>query len=227
MKTPSFDAKGFIARYRGSIRKYAAKEVVYQQGDPAVSIYFIESGRVRLSIVSEQGREAILGILKAGDFFGESCLLAQPLRISTATALTDCSIAVLNKTSVVKALDDDLPFSAQIVSHLLHQNKRLREHLIDHLFNSSEKRLARVLLLLANYGKEARHDAIIPKTDQETLAKMVGTTRARINHFMNKFRRLGFIEYGRDIVVHSSLLNVVLYDQPVGTTGPPADDDEI
>ena len=216
-ETIPFDAKAFAAKYGGvTVGKYPAGFVIYSQGDVGDAVYSIQKGRVKLSVVSEQGREAIVAILDAGDLCGEGCLDGQPLRISTATTMNECVIARLEKSSVVRALRDNQSFSQFFVSYLLTQNARLKEHLIDQLFNSSELRLARALLLLANYGKDGREETIIPKIDQQTLAKIIGTTRGRVSHFMNKFRSLGLIEYNGDIRVHSSLLNVVLHDQPNG-----------
>jgi len=214
-ETVPFDVKGFAAKYGGvTVSKYQTNSVIYTQGDAGDAVYYIQQGRVKFSVVSEQGKEAIVAILDAGDLCGEGCLNGQPLRITTATTMSECVIARLEKSSVVRALRDNRSFSQFFVSYLLTQNARLKEHLIDQLFNSSELRLARALLLLANYGKDGREERIIPKIDQQTLAKIIGTTRGRVSHFMNKFRRLGFIEYNGDIRVHSSLLNVILHDRP-------------
>lgn len=218
----SFDPVAFAARHGGStIRKFGKNKALYSQGDAADAVFYIQKGKVKLTVVSEHGKEAVVAMLEAGDFCGEGCLTQQPLRISTATTMTECMIARLEKSSVVHALHDDPPFSELIFTYLLTQNVRLKEQLIDHLFNSSEKRLARILLLLANYGKEAREEPIMPKIDQQTLAKMIGTTRPRVSHFMNKFRKLGFIEYNGHIKVHSALLSVVLHDQSLGPLGAP------
>jgi CRP-like cAMP-binding protein len=212
-----FAAKTFAAKYGGAtVAKYPAHAIVFAQGDAADSVFYIQQGKVRLSVVSEQGKEAVIALLGPGDLCGEGCLAGQPLRICTATATSECTLTRLEKASVVRAMHDDQAFCDFLIAHLLTENVRLNEHLIDHLFNSSEKRLARALLLLANYGKDIREDQIIPKIDQTTLAKIVGTTRGRVSHFMNKFRSMGFIEYNGDIHVHSSLLNVVLHDQPNG-----------
>jgi CRP/FNR family cyclic AMP-dependent transcriptional regulator len=217
-KTLPFDATAFGAKYGGmTITKYRATATVYAQGEPSNSLFYIQQGRVKLSFVSEGGKEAVIAILEAGDLCGEGCLSGQPLHISTATTLTECVIARLEKTSVVAALlDGPAFFSDFVIESVLTKNCRFEAQLIGHLFDSSEERLARALLCLANYGKEARDEVIIPKINQETLAKMIGTTRGRVNYFMNKFRKLGFIEYNGDIRVHSSLLNVVLHDQPNG-----------
>jgi CRP-like cAMP-binding protein len=212
-----FDTKAFGARY-GSVvtTKYKAHSIVFSQGDVADSVYYIREGRVKLSVVSEQGREAVIALLDAGDLCGEGCLADQPLRMATATTMSECVLARLDKAGVVRAMHDDASFSEFLITYLLTQNTRLNENLIDHLFNSSEKRLARALLLLANFGREARKEQVISKIDQQTLAKMIGTTRGRVSHFMNKFRDMGFIEYHGDIHVNSSLLSVLLHDRPNG-----------
>ena len=211
----SFDANAFVAKYGGvPLTKYRAHAILYAQGDAAECIFYIQQGSVQLSVVSEQGKEAIVAILDACHLCGEGCLNGQPVHISSATTMSECVIARLEKASVMRALHDDPLFADFFIEYLLTQNLRLQEHVIDHLFNSSEQRLARALLLLANYGKEPRDEKIIPKIDQLTLARMVGTTRARVSHFMNKFRRMGFIEYNGEIRVHSSLLNVILHDHP-------------
>jgi CRP-like cAMP-binding protein len=211
----SFDSKAFIAQYSGAIIKLKAGHILYTQGDPANYIYCIHGGKIKISVVSEQGKEAVVALLEPGDLCGMHCLAGQPLYIASAATMTECVVARLDRASVTRALHDGGAFADYFFSYLLSQNIRLQEHLIDHLFNSSEKRLARTLLLLANYGKSDAHvETVIPRIDQQTLAKMVGTTRARVSHFMNKFRRLGFIDYDGDIRVHSSLLNVVLHDPP-------------
>jgi len=213
-----FNCTAFIAEYGGgNTCRYGTHSIVYAQGDLADSIFYIQQGEVKLSVVSEQGKEAVVAILEAGDLCGEGCLNGQPLRISTVTTVSECIITRLEKATVLRALQDNQSFSNYFLHYLLTQNIRLKEHLIDHLFNSSEKRLARALLLLANFGKDAHDKKALPKIDQETLANLIGTTRGRVNYFMNKFRRLGFVEYhGGDIRVHSSLLNVVLHDPPHG-----------
>ncbi len=191
-----FDAKTFAATYGGvTTTKYQANFIVLAQGDAADCVFYIQQGKVKLSVVSEQGKEAVIAVLETGDLCGEGCLAVQPLRISTATTMTDCVMVRMEKASVVRAMHDNHAFCDFLMAHLLTQNVRLNDALIDHLFNSSEKRLARALLLLANYGKEVRQEQVIPKIDQQTLAKMIGTTRGRVSHFMNKFRRMGFIEY--------------------------------
>jgi CRP/FNR family cyclic AMP-dependent transcriptional regulator len=209
-----FDPKIFLARVgagktRVELRK---RQIVFSQGDPADAVFYIHKGKIELKVLSEQGKEAILAILGIGDFFGEGCLAGQPLRMATAVAVTECSIVRLEKSAMIGVLHDERVFSALFISHLLTRNIRIEEDLVDQLFNSSEKRLARLLLLLANFGKEGRPEAVIPKVSQETLAGMIGTTRSRVSFFMNKFRKLGFIEYNGGLSVHSSLLNVVLHD---------------
>ena len=185
---------------------YASGQVIFAQGDPADAVFYVQTGRVKLTIVSGQGKEAVVGIYSATDFFGEASLAGQPLRIATATAMSECLIVRLAKSAMIRMLHDEPTFSE------LSRNIRVEADLVDQLFNSSEKRLARVLLLLANFGKEGKPEAVIPNITQETLAEMIGTTRSRVSFFMNKFRKLGFIEYNGKLSVHSSLLNVVLHD---------------
>ena len=187
-------------------------QIVFSQGDPADAVFYIQKGKVELRVVSRQGKEAILAILNVGDFFGEGCLNGQPLRMATAVALTECSIMRLEKSAMITALQGEPVFSKLFISYLLKRNIRIEADLVDQLFNSSEKRLARLLLLLANFGKEGRPEPVMPKVSQETLAAMIGTTRSRVSFFMNKFRKLGFIEYNAGLHVHSSLLSVVLHD---------------
>jgi CRP/FNR family cyclic AMP-dependent transcriptional regulator len=191
---------------------YASGQVIFAQGDPADAVFYVETGRVKLTIVSGQGKEAVVGIYSATDFFGEASLAGQPLRIATATAMSECLIVRLAKSAMIRMLHDEPTFSELFVAHLLSRNIRVEADLVDQLFNSSEKRLARVLLLLANFGKEGKPEAVIPNITQETLAEMIGTTRSRVSFFMNKFRKFGFIEYNGKLSVHSSLLNVVLHD---------------
>ena len=191
---------------------YASGQVIFAQGDPADAVFYVETGRVKLTIVSGQGKEAVVGIYSATDFFGEASLAGQPLRIATATAMSECLIVRLAKSAMIRMLHDEPTFSELFVAHLLSRNIRVEADLVDQLFNSSEKRLARVLLLLANFGKEGKPEEVIPNITQETLAEMIGTTRSRVSFFMNKFRKLGFIEYNGKLSVHSSLLNIVLHD---------------
>ncbi len=193
---------------------FASKQVVFAQGDPADALFYIQEGKVRLGVVSEMGKEAIIGILGEGDFFGEGCLASHPQRMASATAMTDCRLLRLEKKAMVEALHRETALSEMFVAYLLKRNIRYEEDLVDQLFNSSEKRLARTLLLLAQFGKDGVAEAVIPKISQETLAEMVGTTRSRVSFFMNRFKKLGFVDYdgGSGLQVHSSLLNVVLHD---------------
>jgi len=210
----TFDPQIFLAKVEtGKTRAELHKgQIVFSQGEPADAVFYIQKGKIELRVVSRHGKEAILAILGDGDFFGEGCLAGQPLRMATAASVTECSILRLEKSAMVAVLHDEPRFSALFISYLLSRNIRIEEDLVDQLFNSSEKRLARLLLLLANFGKEGKPEAVIPKVSQETLAEMIGTTRSRVNFFMNKFRKLGFIQYNGGLNVHSSLLNVVLHD---------------
>ena len=187
---------------------------MYRQGDPADSVFYIRNGKVKATVVSEQGKEAVVALLGADDFFGEGCLAGQPLRLSTASAMTQCVIVRIAKADITRVIHEEPAFAELFISHLLAPDSRVEEDLVDQLFNSSEKRLARTLLLLANFGKEGRPEPVIAKISQETLAEIIGTTRSRVSFFMNKFRELGLIDYNGHIEVHSSLLNVVLHDQP-------------
>jgi CRP/FNR family transcriptional regulator, cyclic AMP receptor protein len=213
---PSFDTKSFLARVGDgrSIGKYRKGQIVFSQGDPGDAVFYIQKGKAKLTVVSEQGKEAVIAILGADEFFGEGCLAGQAQRISTVTTMTDAVIARLEKEAIVQVIHREPSFSEKFIAHLLGRSIRVEADLVDQLFNSSEKRLARMLLLLANFGKEGSPEPVIPKISQETLAEMIGTTRSRVSFFMNKFRKLGFIEYNGGIEVHSSLLNVVLHDQP-------------
>ena len=211
---PTFDPQIFLAKVgagktRAELRR---RQIVFSQGDPADAIFYIQKGQIELKVLSKQGKEAILAVLSAGDFCGEGCLAGQPLRMATAVAVTQCSVTRLEKSAMIAVLREEPVFSALFISHLLTRNIRIEEDLVDQLFNSSEQRLARLLLLLANFGKEGKPEAIIPKVSQEALAGMIGTTRSRVSFFMNKFRKLGFIEYNGGLSVHSSLLSVVLHD---------------
>jgi CRP-like cAMP-binding protein len=211
-----FDPKSFLAKVNGghSLSTYRKGQIVYSQGDPADSVFYIQAGKTKVTVTSEHGKEAVVALQGAGDFFGEGSLSGQSLRVATVAALTNCVIAQIERAEVLRAIHEEPAFAELFISHLLARNIRVEEDLVDQLFNSSEKRLARVLLLLANFGKESRPEPVIAKISQETLAEMVGTTRSRVSHFMNKFRRLGFIDYNGGIEVHTSLLNVVLYDKP-------------
>jgi CRP/FNR family cyclic AMP-dependent transcriptional regulator len=210
-----FDPKSFLAKVGEgrSISKYRKDQVVFSQGDLADAVLYIQKGKVKVTVVSDRGKEAVVALLGADEFCGEGCLAGQPRRMATVTAMTDCAIMRLQKASIIRVLRDEPGFSEVFISHLLARTIRVQEDLVDQLFNSSEKRLARLLLLLANFGKEGRPEPIIAKISQETLAEMIGTTRSRVSFFMNKFRRLGFVDYnGSGLEVHSSLLNVVLHD---------------
>jgi len=211
-----FDPKVFLSKINGgrTISDYRKDENVYTQGDPADSVFFIQSGKVKKIVLSEQGKEAVVALLGTGDFFGEGSLAGEALRLATVSAMTKCVIVRISKADITRVIHEEPAFAELFISHLLARNSRVEEDLVDQLFNSSEKRLARLLLLLANFGKEGRPEPIIAKISQETLAEMIGTTRARVSFFMNKFRRFGLIDYNGKIKVHSSLLNVVLHDQP-------------
>jgi CRP/FNR family transcriptional regulator, cyclic AMP receptor protein len=211
---PLFDPKTFLARVGEgrTIAEYSKDQMVFSQGDPANAVFYIQKGKIKLTVVSNNGKEAIIATLGTGDFLGEGCLTAQPLRMATATAISDCSIVRLQKAAMIRVLHDEPAFSEMFVSYLLSRNMRIEEDLVDQLFNSSEKRLARVLLLLSHFGKEGKPEPVIAKVSQETLAEMIGTTRSRVSFFMNKFRKMGFIEYNGGLHVHSSLLNIVLHD---------------
>jgi CRP/FNR family transcriptional regulator, cyclic AMP receptor protein len=212
----SFDPKVFLAKAEAgrTISNYRMDQIVFSQGDPADSVFYIHDGKVKVTVISEQGKEAVVAVLGPDEFCGEGCLAGQPRRMATATALTECEVMRLEKAAMIRVLHDEPAFSEMFVSHLLARTIRVEEDLVDQLFNSSEKRLARALLLLANFGKEGRPEPIIAKVSQETLAEMIGTTRSRVSHFMNKFRKLGLIDYNGRIEVHSSLLNMVLHEKP-------------
>ena len=213
-KKQKFDSQTFLSTIDGgrTISGFSKKQTIFTQGDPSDAVFYLQKGRVKLAVVSKNGKEATLGILTEGDFFGEGCLAGQPLRMCSATAVTDCTVMRINKKSMMEVIHRERAFSEMFVSYLLTRNIRYEEDLVDHLFNSSEKRLARILLLLAHFGKEGKPEVAIPKISQETLAEMVGTTRSRVNFFMNRFRKLGFVRYNGELEVHSSLLNVVLHD---------------
>jgi len=214
-KLIKFDTKTFLSTIDGGGRKIAAfpkKQTIFVQGDSSDAVFYIQKEKVRLTVVSKTGKEAIIGILNEGSFFGEGCLTGQPLRLCSATAMTDCAVMKIDKKSMVEVLHRETAFSELFVAYLLARNIRYEEDLVDQLFNSSEKRLARVLLLLANFGKDGKPEVAIPKISQETLAEMIGTTRSRVSFFMNRFRKLGFVRYNGKLEVHSSLLNIVLHD---------------
>jgi CRP/FNR family transcriptional regulator, cyclic AMP receptor protein len=213
---PSFDPKSFLAKVGEgrSIDRYRKDQIVFSQGDPADAVFYLQKGKVKVTVVSNQGKEAVVAMLGAGDFLGEGCLAGQPRRIATVATMTESVIMRLEKAAIIRVIHDEPAFSEMFIAHLLARTIRVEEDLIDQLFNSSEKRLARLLLLLANFGKEGKPEPVIAKVSQETLAEMIGTTRSRVSFFMNKFRKLGFIEYNGGMEVHSSLLNVILHDQP-------------
>jgi CRP/FNR family cyclic AMP-dependent transcriptional regulator len=196
------------------VSTHQKKQVIFAQGDVADSVFYVKTGKVKVTVVSKQGKEAVVAILGADEFLGEGCLLGQPKRLATASAITECVTMRVEKAEIVRVLHDEPTFSQMFVTHILARNARVEEDLVDQLFNSTEKRLARVLLLMANFGKDGRPEPIIAKISQETLAEMIGTTRSRVSHFMNKFRQLGFISYNGHLEVHSSLLGVVLQEQP-------------
>ena len=212
----SFDPKAFLARVGEgkTILNFDKNQAVFSQGEAADTVFYIQKGRIKVLVISEQGKEAVVGILEPGQFFGEGCLNGQPLRISTTMAMEECVITSIAKTAMLAVLKSEPKFSELFVAYLLGRNSRIEEDLIDQLFNSSEKRLARLLLLLASFGKDDAPQPITAEVSQETLAEMIGTTRSRVSFFMNKFRKLGFITYNGKIEVHNSLLNVVLHDKP-------------
>ena len=215
-RRPPFDPKSFLAKVGDgrSIDRFGKDAIVFSQGDPADAVFYIQKGKAKVTVVSEQGKEAVVAMFGTNEFFGEGCLAGQVQRIATVTAMTDCVIMRLEKAAVVDVIHREPAFSEMFIAHLLGRTIRVEADLVDQLFNSSEKRLARLLLLLANFGKEGKPEPIIAKISQETLAEMIGTTRSRVSFFMNKFRKLGFIDYNGGIHVHSSLLNVVLHEQP-------------
>ena len=213
-KHRKFDPKKFLSTIDGgrTIEVFPKKQTVFVQGDKADSVFYIQSGKVKLSVVASSGKEATIGILNEGNFFGEGCLTGQPFRMCSAIAIIDCTVMRIDKKSMMEVIHREPAFSDMFVAYLLSRNIRYEEDLVDQLFNSSEKRLARILLLLARFGKDGKAEVAIPKISQETLAEMVGTTRSRINFFMNRFRKLGFVRYNGVLEVDSSLLNVVLHD---------------
>lgn len=210
----AFDPKVFLATVDGgrTVSDYHKDDVVFSQGAPADAVFYIQKGKVKVAVTSEQGKEAVVAILDAGSFLGEGCLIGQPLRLARAMAMIDSSVMRVEKAEMVRVLHAEPTLGEMFTAYLLTRNSRIEEDLVDQLFNSSEKRLARILLLLANFGKEGRPEPVPTKISQETLAEMVGTTRSRVSQFMNKFRKLGFIDYNGQLQVHSSLLSVVLHD---------------
>jgi CRP/FNR family transcriptional regulator, cyclic AMP receptor protein len=215
-KKPVFDPKAFLAKANGgrSLSAYRKRQIIYRQGETADSVFYIQSGKVKVTALSHLGKEAVVAVLGAGDFFGEGCLAGQPLRMATVSAMTACEIVRIQKANIIRVIHEQPEFSELFMSYLLARNIRVEEDLVDQLFNSSEKRLARLLLLLANYGKPGKPEPVLAKISQETLAEMIGTTRSRVSLFMNKFRKLGLINYNGGIEVHTSLLNVVLHEKP-------------
>jgi len=213
-KMPVFDAQAFLdsAGVARKVKEFEKKEAIFSQGDPAKNVLYIQKGGVRLSVVNETGNEAVVAILGPGDFFGEGCLAGQPIRIGSATAITATTVLVIEKKEMIRVLHVEHAFSDRFITYILSRNIRVEEDLVDQLFNSSEKRLARTLLLLARYGKEDKPQKMLPKISQEMLAEMVGTTRSRVNFFMNKFRKLGFIKYNGGLHIDTSLLSVVLHE---------------
>ena len=215
-RKPPFDPTVFLdtESVGRTISKYRKDQTVFSQGGSADAVFYIQKGKVKITVVSEQGKEAVVAVLGPDEFCGEGCRTGQPRRIATAVAMTECEIMRLEKAAMIRVLHKEPAFSEMFIAHLLARTIRVEADLVDQLFNSSEKRLARALLLLANFGKDGRPERIIAKVSQETLAEMIGTTRSRVSYFMNKFRKLGFIAYNGHLEVHSSLLNVVLHDQP-------------
>jgi CRP/FNR family transcriptional regulator, cyclic AMP receptor protein len=215
VEAPStFDPKRFLAtvNHGRTLTKQAADSVVFAQGDPADSVFYVQKGRIKLVVESEQGKEAVVAILSPDEFFGEGCLIGQPLRLATARAMVESEVMRVSRVEMIRVLHDEPAFGELFTAHLLIRNSRVEADLVDQLFNSSEKRLARALLMLANFGKEGAPQPITTKISQETLAEIIGTTRSRVSFFMNKFRKLGFIDYNGHIEVHSSLLSVILHD---------------
>ncbi len=213
-RMPEFNPQSFLAKLGNGKTSLTSpkKHTIYSQGDPADAVFYLQAGKVKLTVVSQQGKEAVVAILDRGAFLGESCLVGQTVHTATATALEDCALLRIDKDVMIRLLHEEPPFAELFMSYLLAHTIRIQEDLVDQLFNSSEKRLARALLLLAHFGKEGKPEPVIAKVSQETLAEMIGTTRSRVSFFMNKFRKLGFIDYNGELHVHSSLLNVVLHD---------------
>jgi CRP/FNR family cyclic AMP-dependent transcriptional regulator len=212
----SFDPKAFLAKvgHGKRVLRFQRNQHIFEQGDAADTIYYIQTGKVKVTVVSDLGKEAVVGILEPSQFFGEGCLNGHPLRMATTTAMEECTITAIAKEAMIAALHNEQQFSELFVAYLLSRNSRIEEDLVDQLFNSSEKRLARLLLILANFGKEGSPQPISPNINQETLADMIGTTRPRVSFFMNKFRKLGLISYNGKIEVHSSMLSAVLHEVP-------------
>jgi CRP/FNR family transcriptional regulator, cyclic AMP receptor protein len=215
-RKPAFNPANFLTKegIGRTMAKFSKRTVIFTQGDAADAVFYIQNGKVKVTVVSDLGKEAVVAVLNAGEFCGEGCLTGQPKRIATASAMTDCEVMRLGKATIVRTLHTEPRFSEFFMSYLLARTIRVEEDLVDQLFNSSEKRLARALLMLANFGKEGRPEPIIAKVSQETLAEMIGTTRSRVSFFMNKFRKMGLISYNGHMEVHSSLLSVVLHERP-------------
>jgi CRP-like cAMP-binding protein len=215
-RLPPFDAKAFLATagMGRKVSKHGKKEIIFAQDDDADAVFYITKGKVKVTVLSKDGKEAIVALLGPDEFVGEGCLIGQQKRVATASAMTECEMMRIEKIEIQRVLHDELAFSNLFMSHILKRNARVEEDLVDQLFNSTEKRLARLLLLLANFGSEGRAEPILAKINQETLAEMIGTTRSRVSHFMNKFRKLGFIDYNGHLEVHGSLVSVLLADQP-------------
>ena len=213
-RTTTFDSGTFLEVIDSgkSVQKSRKDQIIFSQGDAADAVFYITAGKVKLTVISKQGKAAVVAILERGSFFGEGCLAGQVIRTASATSVADSTIVRVDKGAMIRVLHEKSEFSDLFMTHLLSRNIRIEEDLVDQLFNSSEKRLARILLLLAHFGKEGRPEPVVPKINQETLAEMIGTTRSRVSYFMNKFRKLGFIEYNGGLQVHSSLLTVVLHD---------------
>jgi CRP/FNR family transcriptional regulator, cyclic AMP receptor protein len=215
-KKRRFNARDFLNSIGGglTLQTYRKNQNVYAQGDPADAVFYVHEGKVKVVVTSEQGKEAVVALHGKGDFFGEGCLTGQVLRLAAVSAMTDCGVTRIEKATMVATLRDEPKLSELFIAYILARNARVEEDLVDQLFNSSEKRLARILLLMANVGRDAKPEPTLARISQETLAEMVGTTRSRVSTFMNKFRKLGFIEYNGELRVHNSLLNVVLHDNP-------------
>jgi CRP-like cAMP-binding protein len=215
-RKPPFNVETFLTTIEGgrTLSSYRKNQTIFSQGEPADSVFYIQEGRVKVCVVSQRGKEAVVAVHEKKEFFGEGCLSGQPRRLATVISMTESVIMRLDKAAIVRVLHDEPKFSEMFMAYLLARNARVEEDLVDQLFNSSEKRLARLLLLMANFGKEGKPEPVIAKISQETLAEMVGTTRSRVSAFMNKFRRLGFIEYNGHLEVHNSLLSMVLHETP-------------
>jgi CRP/FNR family cyclic AMP-dependent transcriptional regulator len=213
---PSFEPKAFLADAGNgrSIGRYRKNRVVFSQGDPADAVFYVQKGKLKVTVVSDRGKEAVAAILGPDEFFGEACMAGQVLRLVTVSAMTDAVVTRIEKPAMAQLVQEQPAFSQMFVTHILNRTIRVEADLIDQLFNSSERRLARLLLLLANYGSEGKPEPILAQISQETLAEMIGTTRSRVSFFMNRFRKLGFISYNGHIEVHKSLLNLVLHEQP-------------